>query len=110
MSAPPPPATPPHKHGSDDRRHDDRRPALLDDFATVEIDENGHGGNAMRTIPSDYDDNQDRWLTTVSVSKRFGSGDVHRPTAERIVAENLRPVLDVGCGDGRLPQNLPTGW
>jgi len=64
----------------------------------------------MRTIPSDYDDNQDRWLTNVSVRARFGSGDVHRPTAERIVAHDLRPVLDVGCGDGELPRQLPDGW
>jgi SAM-dependent methyltransferase len=64
----------------------------------------------MRHLESDYDDNQDRWQTTVSVSQRFGAGDTHRPTADRIVAERLAPVLDVGCGDGRLPRALPDDW
>ncbi|MBV9283474.1 MAG: class I SAM-dependent methyltransferase [Acidimicrobiia bacterium] len=64
----------------------------------------------MRHIESDYDHDQDRWRTVVSVGDRFGSGDVFQPTADRIVAENLRPVLDMGCGDGRLPKHLPDGW
>jgi SAM-dependent methyltransferase len=64
----------------------------------------------MRHLESDYDDNQDRWRTVVSVGTRFGSGDVHQPTADRIIAESLRPVLDVGCGDGRLPKHLRGEW
>lgn len=64
----------------------------------------------MRHLESDYDDNQDRWLTNVSVRKRFTAWDVHQPAAERIVAEGLRPVLDVGCGDGELPRHLPPHW
>jgi SAM-dependent methyltransferase len=65
----------------------------------------------MRHLEPDYDDNQDRWLTNVSVRQRFaGTTDVHEPAAERIVAEGLRPVLDVGCGDGRLHQHLPDDW
>src|SRR5438270_1364650 len=58
--------------------------------------------NAMRTIPSDYDDNQDRWLTNVRVQRQYTSADVYDPAAERIVGDGLRPVLDVGCGHGEL--------
>jgi SAM-dependent methyltransferase len=64
----------------------------------------------MRHLEPDYDSNQDRWRLNVSVRQRFGSGDVHRPTAERFVAEGLRPVVDVGCGDGELRRQLPDQW
>jgi SAM-dependent methyltransferase len=64
----------------------------------------------MSVIRSDYDDNQDRWQTNVSVRKRFTARDVHEPSAARIVAEHLQPVLDVGCGDGELRRHLPDGW
>src|SRR4051812_25464238 len=64
----------------------------------------------MPHLPSDYDDNQDRWQTNVSVRRRFTARDVHEPCAARIVAENLTPVLDVGCGDGELHRKLPNGW
>jgi SAM-dependent methyltransferase len=66
--------------------------------------------NAMRHLEPDYDDNQGRWLTNVSVRNRFAATDTHRPAAERIVAESLRPVLDVGCGDGALHRQLPDDW
>ena len=34
----------------------------------------------------------------------------HRWVAERLAATRLTPVLDVGCGDGRLRDELPAGW
>jgi len=64
----------------------------------------------MSIIPSDYDDNLNRWQTNVSVRKRFTARDVHEPSAARIVAEKLSPVLDVGCGDGELHRKLPGSW
>jgi SAM-dependent methyltransferase len=64
----------------------------------------------MPYLEPDYDDNHDRWVLNVSVRQRFGSGDVHRPSAERIAAEDLRPVVDVGCGDGELHRQLPDAW
>lgn len=37
-------------------------------------------------------------------------GDVHAPVAERLRAEGLAPVLDVGCGDGELSRHGVAGW
>ena len=33
-----------------------------------------------------------------------------RRATARIVDEGLQPVLDVGCGDGRLAEELPDAW
>jgi SAM-dependent methyltransferase len=33
--------------------------------------------------------------------------DIHRRVAERLLAEHLTPVLDVGCGEGELARHLP---
>jgi SAM-dependent methyltransferase len=56
--------------------------------------------------PVDYDANPDRFRTASAVPWKYGSGDVHDPVAERIARENLEPVLDVGCGEGRLVSRL----
>jgi SAM-dependent methyltransferase len=36
--------------------------------------------------------------------------DMHEVVARRVVAQGLRPVLDVGSGRGRLREVLPGGW
>ena len=42
-----------------------------------------------------------------STALRYGIvDDVHEPIAARLIAEGLRPVLDVGCGDGALGRPL----
>lgn len=35
--------------------------------------------------------------------------DIHQHVAERLLAERLTPVLDVGCGEGELARYLPDG-
>src|SRR5207302_6543078 len=54
-------------------------------------------------VPSDYD----------SDPSRFGAWhaahDVHEVVAARLLAEGLAPVLDLGCGRGRLRAELPAG-
>jgi SAM-dependent methyltransferase len=56
--------------------------------------------------PVDYDADPDRFRTSSAVPWQYGSGDVHDPVADRIAQENLEPVLDVGCGEGRLVSRL----
>jgi 2-polyprenyl-3-methyl-5-hydroxy-6-metoxy-1,4-benzoquinol methylase len=54
-------------------------------------------------IPFDYDHNPDRFRTGKQATRQYGvAGDIYEPITERLVAEGLRPVLDVGCGDGSL--------
>ncbi len=60
-----------------------------------------------RPVPRDYDSDPARFGAGQEVVQRFGAvGDVHEPVAERICAEGLSPVLDVGCGQGRLVEPL----
>lgn len=62
----------------------------------------------MAAIPPDYDSDPGRWA-----SRDPGwcvDGDIHDVVGGRIVADELRPVLDVGCGQGRLRELLPNGW
>lgn len=50
----------------------------------------------MSAIERDYDANPGRFLSWRPRE------DVHRTVAARVTAEGLRPILDLGCGDGRL--------
>jgi len=64
-------------------------------------------------IPSDYDTHPERWAVNRRVVERYGAGgDTHEPVAERLRREGLAPVLDIGCGDGKLaPLLAPSeGW
>ena len=60
-----------------------------------------------RPLPLDYDHDPDRFRTGRDTALKYSdSGDVHEPIALRLIAEGLRPVLDVGCGDGALGRPL----
>jgi len=53
--------------------------------------------------PLDYDTDPGRMRAGREVIRRYSPvGDVHTPVADRICAEKLSPVLDVGCGEGSL--------
>jgi SAM-dependent methyltransferase len=56
-----------------------------------------------RAIPPDYDSDPERFRAGVSSLEKYGLvGDVHEAVAECLAAEKLEPVLDLGCGEGRL--------
>lgn len=59
-------------------------------------------------MPFDYDVNPQRFLEGQAVTREFGlfHQDVYDVVAERLVAERLSPVLDLGCGHGRLAAAL----
>lgn len=55
----------------------------------------------------DYDERPERFRAAQQATSRYGLvGDVHERVAERIHAEGLAPVLDLGCGEGRLIRPL----
>lgn len=58
-------------------------------------------------IPLDYDRDPERFRASVRSVAKYGLlGDVHESVAERLAAEHLEPVLDLGCGEGRLVHPL----
>jgi len=64
-------------------------------------------------VETDYDDDPERWRTNRASTERYSIGDVHADlVVPRLVRERLSPVLDVGCGDGKLAPLLPeaSGW
>lgn len=63
-----------------------------------------------RAVLCDYDARPERMRLARDVLCRHGAGaDVHAPVAARLVAEDMLPVLDVGCGEGELARHLPAG-
>ena len=66
-------------------------------------------GASRQAIPLDYDSDPGRVRAGQEAVRRHSAvGDVHEPVAERMCAEKLSPVLDVGCGEGRLIEPLRT--
>jgi SAM-dependent methyltransferase len=59
---------------------------------------------SRRPAQSDYDSFPNRFRLARDVLRRYGCipDDVHPEVARRFSQEGLRPVLDLGCGDGRL--------
>ncbi|MBO0823397.1 MAG: class I SAM-dependent methyltransferase [Actinobacteria bacterium] len=62
----------------------------------------------MNTAQMDYDSDPGRWASHDPAWML--DGDIHDDVATRIKAAGLRPVLDVGCGDGHLGRLLPDCW
>lgn len=60
------------------------------------------GSKHPEPAPLDYDTNPDRFRVGSACPHKYGQGDVHESVADRIVREGLSPVLDLGCGEGRL--------
>jgi SAM-dependent methyltransferase len=62
----------------------------------------------VTAVPPDYDSDPARWVSHDPAW--LLAGDIHDDVAAQIKAAGLRPVLDVGCGDGHLGRRLPADW
>ena len=57
--------------------------------------------SGRRAISADYDSDPERFLSGAAIAPYRLVSDVHDELVERVTKEGLRPVLDIGCGDGR---------
>lgn len=66
-------------------------------------DESGSAEAAGSPASFDYDTNPQRFRTALEVTRRHSRReDIHRRVAARLSAERTAPVIDAGCGTGRL--------
>jgi SAM-dependent methyltransferase len=57
----------------------------------------------------DYDSAPERYRLGMAVARAHSSASRYAEVAARLVALGVRRVLDVGCGDGPLREELPAG-
>jgi SAM-dependent methyltransferase len=66
-------------------------------------DDTGSAEAAGSPAAFDYDTNPQRFRTALAVTRRHSRrGDIHGQVAARLAAERAAPVIDAGCGNGRL--------
>ena len=59
-----------------------------------------------KSSPCDYDVNPNRFRQNVEATSRYSQGDVHEEVADRLADVKMEPLLDLGCGEGRLVHPL----
>lgn len=57
-------------------------------------------------VPSDYESHPERFRAGSQSVWKYGVGDVHKDVAQRFARDQVGPVLDLGCGEGRLMRLL----